>query len=429
MSNKVNPSSQEGERAVLCSILENSNILDDVSAYLHKDYFYFPQNARMFEILNNMHFNGEPIDTATVCGRITEKDKDDGVDAYYVTGLLGSPTTNPMYYAKQVYEKYLLRNVISKTSLINESAYNNNTDIYNLMSDAHTSIGALMDVKPGTKFVIEQELEDTIDNIQNSDVNIIKTGFDGIDSLAGGLTRGEITILGGRPGHGKTTAMINIVKGCIEQGLKVLVVNREMTNVEMLKKLLVLESGELSYLSIRKGILNDLETIAKLNDVKKKVAKKYAEDRFCMFDNLNTFSQSASEIKKFKPDIIFDDYIQLISPEQKFDHRRFQLEKLVNDYKWLAKSQNACVFLLSQLNRALEVRGDGRPKLSDIAESGAIEQVAENVLFVYYDFKINGLSSKYGANQLEIIGSKVRYGNSGNAVLHYDGDKVKLTQG
>ena len=383
----------------------------------------------MFEILNNMHFNGEPIDTATVCGRITEKDKDDGVDAYYVTGLLGSPTTNPMYYAKQVYEKYLLRNVISKTSLINESAYNNNTDIYNLMSDAHTSIGALIDVKPGTKFIIAQELEDTVENIQNSDVNIIKTGFDGIDSLAGGLTRGEITILGGRPGHGKTTAMINIVKGCIEQGLKVLVVNREMTNVEMLKKLLVLESGELSYLSIRKGILNDLETIAKLNDVKKKVAKKYAEDRFCMFDNLNTFSQSASEIKKFKPDIIFDDYIQLISPEQKFDHRRFQLEKLVNDYKWLAKSQNACVFLLSQLNRALEVRGDGRPKLSDIAESGAIEQVAENVLFVYYDFKINGLSSKYGANQLEIIGSKVRYGNSGNAVLHYDGDKVKLTQG
>ena len=148
-----------------------------------------------------------------------------------------------------------------------------------------------------------------------------------------------------------------------------------------------------------------------------------------MFDNLSTFSQSAAEIKKFKPDIIFDDYIQLISPEQKFDHRRFQLEKLVNDYKWLAKSQGACVFLLSQLNRALEVRGDGRPKLSDIAESGAIEQVAENVLFVYYDFKINGNGSKYGANQLEIIGSKVRYGNSGNTVLHYEGDKVKLTQG
>jgi replicative DNA helicase len=429
MSDKVNPSSKEGERAILCSVLQNSKVLDDVSAYLHKDYFYFQENARAFEILSNMHHNNEPIDIATVCGRLTEKDKADGVDAYYITGLMDNPTSNPMHYAKQVYEKHLLRSIIKKTTLINESAYSNNTDIYNLMSDTHTSIGALMDVKPGTKFVIEDELEETVDNIQNSDVNIIKTGFNGIDSLAGGLTRGEITILGGRPGHGKTTAMINVVKGCIEQGLKVLVVNREMTNVEMLKKILVLESGELSYLSIRKGILNDLETIAKLDKAKKKVAEKYSEDKFCMFDNLNTFSQSAAEIKKFKPDVIFDDYIQLISPEQKFDHRRFQLEKLVNDYKWLAKSQNACVFLLSQLNRALEVRGDGRPKLSDIAESGAIEQVAENVLFVYYDFKINGNASKYGANQLEIIGSKVRYGNSGNAVLHYEGDKVKLTQG
>ena len=95
MSDKVNPSSKEGERAILCSILENSKLFDDISAYLHKDYFHFKENARMFEILNNMHFNEEPIDTATVCGRLTEEDKSRGVDAYYVTGLLGNPTTNP----------------------------------------------------------------------------------------------------------------------------------------------------------------------------------------------------------------------------------------------------------------------------------------------------------------------------------------------
>jgi replicative DNA helicase len=167
MSDKINPSSKEGERAILCSILENEKILDEYSGYLNKDYFYFQENARMFEILNNMHNNQEPIDMVTVCGRITEKDKSDGVDAYFVTGLLGNPTSNHSYYAKQVYEKYLLRQVINKTTLINDSAYNNNSDIYNLMSDAHTSIGALMDIKPGTKFVIEDELEDTIENIHS----------------------------------------------------------------------------------------------------------------------------------------------------------------------------------------------------------------------------------------------------------------------
>ena len=97
-----------------------------------------------------------------------------------------------------------------------------------------------------------------------------------------------------------------------------------------------------------------------------------------------------------------------------------------HDYKWLVKSQGCCGFLLSQLNRGLEVRGDGKPKLSDIAESGAIEQVAENVFFVYYDYKVKGMASKLGKNQLEIVASKVRYGNSGNAILRYEGDKVKI---
>ena len=145
-----------------------------------------------------------------------------------------------------------------------------------------------------------------------------------------------------------------------------------------------------------------------------------------MFDTLTTFEQSAAEVRKFKPDIIFDDYVQLISPTEKFDQRRLQLEKLINDYKWLVKSQNCCGFLLSQLNRSIEHRGDGRPKLSDIAESGAIEQVAENVFFVYYDYKVNGMASKQGRNQIEIVASKVRYGNSGNAILKYEGDKVKI---
>ena len=84
MSEKINPSSKEGERAILCSILENSKILDDISAYLHKDYFYFSENSRLYEIMCNMYTSQEPIDTATLCGRLTENDKSSGVDAYFV---------------------------------------------------------------------------------------------------------------------------------------------------------------------------------------------------------------------------------------------------------------------------------------------------------------------------------------------------------
>ena len=103
-----------------------------------------------------------------------------------------------------------------------------------------------------------------------------------------------------------------------------------------------------------------------------------------------------------------------------------QLESIVNNYKWLAKSTKSCAILVSQLNRALESRPSQRPMLSDLAESGSIEQVAENVWFVFYDYKVNHTRSKMGANAIEVIGSKVRYGTSGDIAFGFDGDKVKL---
>ena len=114
-----------------------------------------------------------------------------------------------------------------------------------------------------------------------------------------------------------------------------------------------------------------------------------------MFDNIRDFAKSSSEVKRFKPDVILDDYIQLISPTKLVEQRRLQLESLVNDYKWLAKETKAVVVLASQLNRSLEQRSSAaKPQLSDLAESGAIEQVAENVFFTYYDYKINGNADK-----------------------------------
>jgi hypothetical protein len=199
-----------------------------------------------------------------------------------------------------------------------------------------------------------------------------------------------------------------------------------MTNIEMLKKLIVLESGKLSYLDVRLGYIDDLSKMGELEATKKAIGLKYSADKFAMFDNIPSFDESAAQVKKFKPDVIFDDYIQLIVPDKKIIERRLQLEKIVNSYKWLAKKQKCACVLLSQLNRGLETRGDGRPKLSDLAESGAIEQVAENVLFVYYDHKVNMNRSKEGENVIELIGSKVRYGVSGSVKLGYEGDKVKM---
>ena len=145
-----------------------------------------------------------------------------------------------------------------------------------------------------------------------------------------------------------------------------------------------------------------------------------------MFDQLRDFSTTATEIKKFKPDIVFDDYIQLIKPENSDDPRRLQLERLVNDYKWIAKEYNCSVILASQLNRALETRGTQLPQLSDLAESGAIEQVAENVFFVFYPYKVAASSKPEDKNRMVLVASKVRYGETGSINMAYNGDKCKI---
>ena len=214
----------------------------------------------------------------------------------------------------------------------------------------------------------------------------------------------------------------------LEQGHKAIFFSRELPNSELLKKIICLESQQLSYGMVRKNIFSEQE-LEFFNSAVEFIKKKYSKDKFLMFDNVKDFSAASSEVKKFKPDIIFDDYIQLISCDSREDQRRLQIEKLVNDYKWLAKDTEAVVVLASQLNRFVEragARGKAfMPQLSDLAESGAIEQVAENVFFSYYDYKVQGEKGK-GKNVITICAGKVRYGDSGIVDLAYDGDKCKI---
>ena len=176
---------------------------------------------------------------------------------------------------------------------------------------------------------------------------------------------------------------------------------------------------------IRKGIYDE-SGIKELEKIKQYIVKKYNKNVLRMFDNIRDFAKSSAEVKRFKPDVILDDYIQLINPMKQIEQRRLQLEVLVNDYKWLAKETEAVVVLASQLNRGLETRGtSAKPQLSDLAESGAIEQVAENVFFTYYDYKINGNANK-GKNVITIVARKVRYGETGEIDLGFDGDKARF---
>ena len=367
----------------------------------------------------------EHVDMITVSSNLSEGDYINGVDGAFVvdcTNNCGASSTMEIY-ASKLYEKYLLRLVVEITGDLNESAMSNKIDVLDTLVTAHTSIGELISLRPDSVFDINESLSQAIESIRNTEKLLIKTNFGNIDGFAGGLTRGEITIVGGRPGHGKSTMLLNVLSNVLASDRKVLLFNRELTNVEVLKKLIAIESGKLSYTMIRKGIY-DIGQLQELDRIRDYIAKKYNPDKFRMYDQIRDFAGSATEIKKFKPDVILDDYIQLITPINSDDPRRLQLERLVNDYKWIAKEYGCVVILASQLNRGIETRNKPSPQLSDLAESGAIEQVAENVFFVYYGYKID--QKPENKNIITLVAAKVRYGETGAVQMAYDGDRCKI---
>ena len=419
------------ENAVLGAIIRYPEEYDVVSKYFSNDEVFYQDKARLlWRTLKKIINQKEKVDMIAISSSLTKKEVNKGLTAYYITLCYGEAPAKggTSYYATLLYEKYLLRQVIVSSEKVKEKAKENNVDVYSAINEAHTLYGELLESRPSKVQDIEDVISDTLTSIKNKTTKLIKTGYGNIDKYSGGLTRGEITIIGGRPGHGKTTVMINMLSKALEQGKRAMFFSRELPNSELMKKIICLESEQLSYGMVRKNIFTD-ESLQIVNSTIERIRKKYSKENFLMFDNLKDFSASSAEVKRFKPDLIFDDYIQLVACDGYKSERRLQIEKLVNDYKWLAKDNDCVVVLASQLNRFIErnnTRGKAlEPQLSDLAESGAIEQVAENVFFSYYDYKVTGEAGK-GKNIITLIASKVRYGDSGRSDLGYDGDKCKL---
>ena len=416
------------ENIVLGQVINNPELFDELSQYVPSgDVFVQGRARRLWELVGGMKRDNKDISLVTVIAEITTYDSDKGVTSLFIvdttTAAACSTGIHDMTHAKLMYEKYLLRRVRLEARKIESLAGDGSIKVYDAIEDAHRHLGQILELKPDEHFSIDKELLSAISSITDKESLLVKTGYDCLDAFAGGLTKGEITIIGGRPGHGKTTFMINLLSRMIHSGLRIAFFSRELPNSELLKKLLTLESGKLSYGMVRKGIFEQSD-LQELERIKDKIKGWYSKEKFVMFDHIRDFSTTASEIRKFKPDVVFDDYLQLIQPHGKFDQRRLQLEQLVNDYKWAAKENKCAVVLASQLNRAIESRPDPIPQLSDLAESGAIEQVAENVFFVFYPHKVK--PDKAQDNIIEIRAAKVRYGETGRCELGFDGDRAKM---
>ena len=417
------PNSPEVEKELLGQMILDNSIIDKVIHYIPSDtIFYNEFNRSVWRGIMGLRKNG--TDDITINTLIAEIPPSYATRemAWDITSLCEiASTANCENNAKILHEKWLLRNIILKAEQVKNVLNVKNSDARQVLEQLQHEIEDVLDMQVGDGFDIDSLIDETVENMFDRDA-LIEFGYPELDELTGGMTRGEITVVAGRPGHFKSTTTLNLVRNIIHRGYKVLVMNREMSNVEMMKKLIVLESEHLSYEKIRLGTLNDKDNDM-LEESKKNIRKHYKN--LIMYDNIFSVEGSMREIRKHRPDVVVDDYIGLVSVAG-IDDNRIRVDNIMKQYKWSAKKNKMAVLLVSQLNRECESRANKRPLLRDLRDSGSIEQDAEIILFMYYEWKYYVHESDMGEYGIEIILGKNRYGKSGSVKMGVSGDRCKI---
>jgi len=415
----------ELEQALLGCLITNSDYVDSVKQYIPEDdFFYSSFNQKVWNAIDSLNTRGEDIDLITVCEEVGTK-VDGYSTKYEITGFLDTVTSasNAVLYAKKLHAYYLRRVLYVQINEISKGIKDRSVGTDNLLEEAHTTIGNIIKLQPNKTFDIDSLLDETKDSILNSTTQI-QTGIGTLDRVITGMTRGEVTIIAGRPGNAKTTVAANIARNLVHRGLKVVMFNREMPNTEMMKKFIAMESRSLQYRNLRNNIgIDQIE----LSDISSTISETYS-DKLFMFDDVRDIEGTFREIKAINPDVVIDDHIGLIEhPTHDRRDLRLKIGDVSRSYKWLAKAENMSVILVSQMNRNMEHRNDRVPRLSDLAESGNLEQDAEIVVFTHYPWV-----SRYGDDGnsncfLELIVAKNRYGSTNSCEVGYHGNSCLVT--
>ena len=198
--------------------------------------------------------------------------------------------------------------------------------------------------------------------------------------------------------------------------------NREMSNVEVIKKFMIMQSRDIMYEHLRTGNIEE----GRLQSIEMHMEElKESLKNLIPYDDIRNLDDAMREIQREKPDVVVDDYIQLIKVDgRRSKDRRFEIEDILTEYKWVCKKEDCAGILVSQLNREIEKRIEPRPRIADFAESGTIEQTAETALLVFYGHNFN--DEKYNRNEIEIICDKARYGKVGTYLMGFNGNKCKF---
>ena len=422
------PQNIDAEISVLgCGFLEKS-ALDKIMDEVSDDMFYSEANKTIYKAMKTLHTNNIPVDSNTICNEL-DKSKSLGAvgGVEYITEIINSvpSTANLNYYIKIIFEKATLRNMIAKTTAIQEECYDEQAPLLDIVENAERSILGVYNDRLGRDIKKIQEvlpeLQNTIETLAESktDFTGIRTGFYDFDAMTRGLQKRQVIILAARPGAGKSAFALNIaLNAAINEKKSVAFFSLEMGAEEIAKRMFgcvgkidgdVLKTGKFKNTDWKKWN----EAMSELQDT-----KFYIDDSAGL-----TVSEVRRKCRNLKNsddglDLIVIDYLQLLSSSAKYAGQRVQeVSEISRDIKKLAMELEVPVIALAQLSRSVEQRkgDDSKPKLSDLRESGSIEQDADIVLFLHSDEY-----GKYDGNlnrKVELLVAKHRAGSTGSVNL------------
>lgn len=418
------PQNIDAEISVLgCGFLERT-ALDKIMDEVTDDMFYSVENRIIYKAMKNLHTNNIPVDAATVCNELDknkELSKVGGVE--YITDIINSvpSTANLNYYIKIIFEKSILRNLINKTTKIQEECYEEQDSIVDIVENAERNILSVYNDRLGKDIrSIQDVLPDVQKNMEalaesKTDFTGIRTGYYDFDNMTRGLQKKQVIIVAGRPGCGKSAFALNVaLNAAIKNKNSIAFFSLEM-GVEEIAKRMFGCVGKIDGDVLKTGKLKN-------NDWKKwnEAMSELSDTKFFIDDSGGlTVSEIRRKCRKLKNsdsglDLIVIDYLQLLSSSSKYAGQRVQeVSEISRDIKKLAMELDVPVIALAQLSRSVEQRKDGdkTPKLSDLRESGSIEQDADIVLFLHSDEY-----GKYDGNinrKIKLIIAKHRAGQTG----------------
>ena len=435
-SPKVPPHSMEAEQSVLGGLLLSSSACDQVADTVTEPDFYREDHRLIFRAIRELHESSKPCDAVTVSEWFESHGKSDQVDdGNYISQLANNTPSaaNAGAYADIVREKSILRSLIDVGATITSSAFSSDgRESKTLLEEAERLVFAIADKgnRGGSGYVsVQDSLKEAMAKIEElnafeGDITGIPTGYVKFDLLTAGLQPSDLIIVAGRPAMGKTTFAMNVAEhAAIKHGKSVAVFSMEMASLQLVMRMFS-SIGQIDQNRIRTGTLEDMDW-PKLTSAMNLLHKsKIFIDDTPALSPAELRARARRLKREHDIDLIVVDYLQLMSVPDIKENRATEIAEISRSLKTIAKELNVPVIALSQLNRALEPRPNKRPLMADLRESGAIEQDADLVVFIYRDEVYNKETAEKGT--AEVIISKHRNGSTGTVHLAFQGPWLRF---